>query len=172
MPKQNLQKRKWSIYSAEAPCLVTKYSRVENSPKEDGQASKLKTSSTRPQTSLARWHLNNRWSIVSNSPHKQQWLSPFQPLFTREVATCSLLLKTCHKKNLIFKGILLFHFIFCSYYVHLLQPPTTLIFNLNWIFIPADRTPWFERKMDCILLLLQREYVDSTKGSKLINLCS
>lgn len=74
-----------------------------------GVWSLLNTSLRIPPRQIARWQWNKTWSIVSKFPHNQHLPFSFQLLLTKHWATWRLLLKTCRRKNLLFKGILHFH---------------------------------------------------------------
>jgi hypothetical protein len=76
--------------------------------KDLGICSQLNTSPRTFQHSLDNTHWNRIWSMVSHSLPKQHLPFPFHPLLTKLVPTASLLLNDCHKKNLIFSGILHF----------------------------------------------------------------
>ena len=65
----------------------------------------LKTSPQIPQANLASTQWKNIWSIVSQVLHTQHLPFPFHPRLIRVLPTCNLL-KTRHRKKLIFVGTL------------------------------------------------------------------
>jgi len=73
----------------------------ERSFTECGWVFQQKISFMKPHTILAKQHPKKMWSTDSLPSPRQQSISPFQPLLTKLAAHWSLLLKICHKKNLI-----------------------------------------------------------------------
>ena len=79
------------------------------SSKDFGIVSLLKASPTPLQTKRAKEQEKKICFVVSSLPHKQQYGSPFHPLFFRATADCNLLWDNCQRKTLIFRGRFVFH---------------------------------------------------------------
>ena len=81
---------------------------LENSIRDLSTSLNCQTSLITLQMNLAKWHLKRIWFTDSAHPQTQQLPEHFH-LLIRLRPTCSLLLKACQRKNLIFRGNLHFH---------------------------------------------------------------